>query len=291
MKAIILAGGAGTRLYPSTQVVCKQLLPIYDKPLIYYPLSTVMLAGIREILIISTPEDTPRIRDLLGDGNQLGITLTYAVQNQPRGLADAFIIGRDFIGKDSVCLVLGDNVFYGSNFRNLLSKAQEENNGATVFGYPVRDPERFGVVEFDAQNRVVSLEEKPAKPKSHWAVVGLYFYDNSVVEIAANLAPSPRGEIEITDLNRVYLEQGRLQAVAMGRGFAWLDTGTPGAMLEAGNYVRIIEERQGFKISCIEEIAYRVGFISLDQLKALGEGLKKSDYGQYILRIVEEEQQ
>jgi len=291
MKAIILAGGAGTRLYPSTKVVCKQLLPIYDKPLIYYPLSTVMLAGIREILIISTPEDTPRIRDLLGDGNQLGIELSYAVQEEPRGLADAFIVGRDFIGQDSVCLVLGDNVFYGSNFRNLLSKAQEENNGATVFGYPVKDPERFGVVEFDAQNRVVSLEEKPAKPKSHWAVVGLYFYDNSVVEIAANLAPSPRGEIEITDLNRVYLDQGRLQAVAMGRGFAWLDTGTPGAMLEAGNYVRIIEERQGFKISCIEEIAYRVGFISLDQLKALGKGLKKSDYGQYILRIVEEDKQ
>ena len=290
MKAIILAGGAGTRLYPSTQVVCKQLLPIYDKPLIYYPLSTVMLAGIREILIISTPEDTPRIRDLLGDGSQLGIQLSYAVQNEPRGLADAFIVGREFIGKDSVCLVLGDNVFYGSNFRNLLSKAQEENNGATVFGYPVKDPERFGVVEFDAQNRVVSLEEKPAKPKSHWAVVGLYFYDNSVVEIAANLAPSPRGEIEITDLNRVYLEQGRLQAVAMGRGFAWLDTGTPGAMLEAGNYVRIIEERQGFKISCIEEIAYRMRFISLDQLATLGKALNKSDYGQYILRIVEEEQ-
>lgn len=289
MKAIILAGGAGTRLHPSTQVVCKQLLPIYDKPLIYYPLSTVMLAGIREILIISTPEDTPRIRDLLGDGNQLGIELTYAVQNQPRGLADAFIVGRDFIGDDSVCLVLGDNVFYGSNFRHLLKKAQEENTGATVFGYPVRDPERFGVVEFDDQNRVLSLEEKPSKPRSHWAVVGLYFYDNSVVDIAANLKPSPRGELEITDVNKKYLEQGKLNAVAMGRGYAWLDTGTPGAMLEAGNYVRIIEERQGFKISCIEEIAYRMGFINLDQLMTLGEGLKRSDYGQYILRIAQEE--
>lgn len=290
-KAVILAGGAGTRLYPSTQVVCKQLLPIYDKPLIYYPLSTVMLAGIREILIISTPEDTPKIETLLGDGRQLGIELSYAVQEKPRGLADAFIVGRQFIGDDSVCLVLGDNVFYGSNFRHLLKNAQEKNAGATVFGYPVKDPERFGVVEFDEQNRVLSLEEKPAKPKSHWAVVGLYFYDNSVVDIAANLEPSPRGELEITDVNKKYLEQGGLNAVAMGRGYAWLDTGTPGAMLEAGNYVRIIEERQGFKISCIEEIAYRVGFIDLNQLKALGEALSKSDYGQYILRLVEEEKQ
>jgi glucose-1-phosphate thymidylyltransferase len=289
MKAIILAGGAGTRLYPSTQVVCKQLLPVYDKPLIYYPLSTVMLAGIREILIISTPDDTPKIEALLGNGSQLGINLSYAVQHQPRGLADAFIVGREFVGNDPVCLVLGDNVFYGSNFRHLLKKVQDENTGATVFGYPVKDPERFGVVEFDDNNRVVSLEEKPAKPKSHWAVVGLYFYDNSVIDIAANLKPSARGEIEITDVNRIYLEQGRLNAVAMGRGYAWLDTGTPGAMLEAGNYVRIIEERQGFKISCIEEIAYRMKFITLEQLEALGMGLKKSDYGQYILRIVEEE--
>jgi glucose-1-phosphate thymidylyltransferase len=289
MKAIILAGGAGTRLYPSTQVVCKQLLPVYDKPLIYYPLSTVMLAGIREILIISTPDDTAKIESLLGNGSKLGINLNYAVQHRPRGLADAFIVGREFVGDDSVCLVLGDNVFYGSNFRHLLKKAQEENAGATVFGYPVKDPERFGVVEFDENNRVVSLEEKPAKPKSHWAVVGLYFYDNSVVDIAANLKPSARGEIEITDVNRIYLERGRLNAVAMGRGYAWLDTGTPGAMLEAGNYVRIIEERQGFKISCIEEIAHRMEFITLDQLEALGMGLQKSDYGQYILRLVEEE--
>lgn len=289
MKAIILAGGAGTRLYPSTQVVCKQLLPIYDKPLIYYPVSTVMLAGIRDILIISTPEDTPKIEALLGDGAQLGLKLNYAVQEKPRGLADAFIVGRKFIGTDDVCLVLGDNVFYGSNFRNLLQKAQKENTGATVFGYPVKDPERFGVVEFDDNNRAISLEEKPAKPKSHWAVVGLYFYDNTVVDIAANLKPSPRGELEITDVNKVYLEQGRLNAIAMGRGYAWLDTGTPGAMLEAGNYVRIIEERQGFKISCIEEIAYRMKFITLDQLAALGTSLQKSDYGQYILGLVKEE--
>jgi glucose-1-phosphate thymidylyltransferase len=289
MKAIILAGGAGTRLYPSTQVVCKQLLPVYDKPLIYYPLSTVMLAGIREILIISTPDDTPKIESLLGNGSQLGIKLNYAVQHEPRGLADAFIVGRKFIGDDSVCLVLGDNVFYGSNFRHLLKKAQDENTGATVFGYPVKDPERFGVVEFDDDNRVVSLEEKPVKPKSHWAVVGLYFYDNSVIDIAANLKPSARGELEITDVNRIYLERGRLNAVAMGRGYAWLDTGTPGAMLEAGNYVRIIEERQGFKISCVEEIAYRMKFITLSQLTALGETLSKSDYGRYILRLVSEE--
>jgi len=289
MKGIILAGGAGTRLYPSTQVVCKQLLPVYDKPLIYYPLSTVMLAGISDVLIISTPEDTPKIEALLGDGSQLGIELSYAVQEEPRGLADAFIVGREFVGHDSVCLVLGDNVFYGSNFRHLLNKAQENNSGATVFGYPVRDPERFGIVEFDDRNRVVSLEEKPAKPKSHWAVVGLYFYDNSVVDIAANLEPSDRGELEITDLNRIYLNQGRLNAVPMGRGYAWLDTGTPGAMLEAGNYVRIIEERQGFKISCVEEIAYRMKFITLEELEALGRSLEKSDYGQYILRLVEEE--
>jgi glucose-1-phosphate thymidylyltransferase len=289
MKAIILAGGAGTRLYPSTQVVCKQLLPVYDKPLIYYPLSTVMLAKIREILIISTPDDTPKIESLLGNGSQLGIKLNYAVQHEPRGLADAFIVGRKFIGDDSVCLVLGDNVFYGSNFRHLLKKAQDENTGATVFGYPVKDPERFGVVEFDDDNRVVSLEEKPVKPKSHWAVVGLYFYDNSVIDIAANLKPSARGELEITDVNRIYLERGRLNAVAMGRGYAWLDTGTPGAMLEAGNYVRIIEERQGFKISCVEEIAYRMKFITLSQLTALGETLSKSDYGRYILRLVSEE--
>ena len=270
-------------------MVCKQLLPVYDKPLIYYPLSTVMLAGIREVLIISTPEDTPRIQHLLGDGNQLGIRLNYAVQDQPRGLADAFIVGRTFVGNDSVCLVLGDNVFYGSNFRTLLKTAQQENSGATVFGYPVKDPHRFGVVEFGQNNRVLSLEEKPAKPRSHWAVVGLYFYDNSVLDIAANLKPSTRGEIEITDVNRTYLDQERLKAVAMGRGFAWLDTGTPAAMLEAGNYVRIIEERQGFKISCVEEIAFRMGFITLDQLEALGTALQKSDYGQYILRLVREE--
>ena len=290
MKAIILAGGAGTRLYPSTQIVCKQLLPIYDKPLIYYPLSTVMLAGIQDILIISTPEDTPRIRDLLGDGSQLGISLSYAVQDKPRGLADAFIIGRSFVGNDSVCLVLGDNVFYGSYFRDLMRDAIEGNKGATVFGYPVKDPERFGVVEFDGNQKVLSLEEKPSKPKSHWAVVGLYFYDNQVLDIAANLKPSSRGEIEITDVNLTYLKMGELRAVPMGRGYAWLDTGTPTAMLEAGNYVRIIEERQGFKISCVEEIAYRMGFISLDNLAVLGTAINTSDYGRYILRLVQEEQ-
>ena len=289
MKAIVLAGGAGTRMYPSTRVVCKQLLPVYDKPLIYYPLSTVMLAGIREILIISTPADTPRIQDLLGDGTKLGIQLQYAVQDHPRGLADAFIVGRDFVGDDDVCLILGDNVFHGSNFRRLLGSAIERNQGATVFGYPVKDPERFGIVSYDEAGNVLSLEEKPAKPKSHWAIVGLYFYNNSVLDIAANLKPSARGELEITDVNRIYLDQGRLNAVKMGRGFAWLDTGTPGAMLEAGNYVRMIEDRQGFKISCIEEIAYRMGFVGLNQLQALGAALEKSDYGAYILRIVDEE--
>jgi glucose-1-phosphate thymidylyltransferase len=289
MKGIILAGGSGTRLYPSTKVISKQLLPVYDKPLIYYPLSTVMLAGIRDILIISTPTDIPKIENLLGNGSQLGINLSYAVQETPRGLADSFIIGRDHIGDESVCLILGDNVFYGNNFIGLLEAARESDSGATVFGYPVKDPERFGVVEFDDDNRVISLEEKPAQPKSHWAVVGLYFYDNSVVDIAAKLKPSPRGELEITDINRIYLEQGRLNAVPMGRGYAWLDTGTPGSMLEAGNYVRIIEERQGFKISCVEEIAYRMQFINLEQLEILGKALEKSDYGQYILRLVQEE--
>jgi glucose-1-phosphate thymidylyltransferase len=261
----------------------------YDKPLIYYPLSTVMLAGIRQVLIISTPEDSPRIENLLADGRHLGIELSYAIQEYPRGLAEAFIIGKEFIGDDSVCLVLGDNIFYGNNFRDLLRQACNDNDGATVFGYTVKDPQRFGVVEFDDSYRVVSLEEKPLNPKSNWAVVGLYFYDNSVIKIAENLEPSARGELEITDVNRAYLSKGKLNVIPMGRGYAWLDSGTPAAMLEAGNYVRIVEERQGLKISCVEEVSYRVGFIDLPQLHALGRSQEKSEYGQYILRIVDEE--
>ncbi|MFC1529281.1 glucose-1-phosphate thymidylyltransferase RfbA [Gemmatimonadota bacterium] len=289
MRGIILAGGSGTRLYPCTHVISKQLLPIYDKPLIYYPLSTLMLAGIRTVLIISTPHDTPRIKELLGDGTQLGMELSYAVQDSPRGLADAFIVGREFISNNSVCLVLGDNIFYGSNFQQLLERAKNNRTGATVFGYRVVDPERFGVVDFDNNFNVLSIEEKPTVPKSNWAVVGLYFYDNTVLDIAANLLPSDRGELEITDVNNKFLKEGNLKAVPIGRGFAWLDTGTPSALLEAGNYVRIIEERQGFKISCIEEVAYRMEYISLDQLISLGKSQEKSEYGQYILRIATEE--
>jgi len=287
MKGIILAGGAGTRLYPLTMVVCKQLLPVFDKPTIYYPLSTLMLAGIRDILIISTPEDTPRIRLLLGDGKQLGLNLQYKVQEVPRGLADAFLVGEDFIGSDSVCMILGDNIFYGHGLTEMLQEASSQKGGATVFGYYVNDPERYGVVEFDHKGNVISLEEKPKAPKSNYAVVGLYFYDNSVVNIARSLKPSPRGEIEITDLNRVYLEKGDLRVKLMGRGFAWLDTGTHDSMHEAGSFVKAIEERQGLKIACIEEIAYKMKFINAEQLRKLAEPLMKSGYGEYLIKVLE----
>jgi len=287
MKGIILAGGSGTRLYPVTQVVCKQLLPVYDKPMIYYPLSTLMLAGIRDILIISTPEDTPVFERVLGNGSKFGIKFTYAIQDKPRGLADAFIVGADFIGKERVCLVLGDNIFYGNGLSELLRNAVKHEDGATVFGYYVNDPERYGVVEFDKDNRAVSIEEKPEKPKSNFAVVGLYFYDNDVVEIAKNLKPSPRGEIEITDVNREYLKRGKLKVQNMGRGYAWLDTGTHDSMHEASTFVKIIEDRKGLKISCIEEIAYQMGFINEAQLLKLAEPLMKSGYGKYLVDIVE----
>ena len=291
MKGIILAGGSGTRLYPVTQVVCKQLLPVYDKPMIYYPLSTLMLAGIRDILIISTPEDTPVFERVLGDGSKYGMKFTYAVQDKPRGLADAFIVGADFIGKDRVCLVLGDNIFYGNGLSELLRNAVKHEDGATVFGYYVNDPERYGVVEFDKDNRVVSIEEKPEKPKSNFAVVGLYFYDNEVVEIAKNLKPSPRGEIEITDVNKEYLRRGKLKVQNMGRGYAWLDTGTHDSMHEASTFVKIIEDRKGLKISCIEEIAYQMGFIDEKQLRKLAEPLMKSGYGKYLIDIIEKQQE
>ena len=287
MKGIILAGGAGTRLYPITQVVCKQLLPVYDKPMIHYPLSVLMLAGIREVLIISTPADTPRFQELLGDGSSLGLQFAYAVQDEPRGLADAFRVGKGFIGDDSVCLVLGDNIFYGHGLSDMLKSAAKREQGATVFGYYVSDPERYGVVEFDDSRRVVSIEEKPARPKSNYAVVGLYFYDNRVVQFAHDLKPSPRGELEITDLNRVYLERNELHVELLGRGFAWLDTGTHASLVDATSYVRTIEERQGLKISCIEEIAYRMGFIDADQLRTLAEPLRKSGYGEYLLGVLE----
>jgi len=287
MKGIILAGGSGTRLYPVTQVVCKQLLPVYDKPMIYYPLSTLMLAGIRDILIISTPEDTPVFERVLGDGSKYGMQFSYAVQDKPRGLADAFIVGADFIGNDKVCLVLGDNIFYGNGLSELLRNAIKNDSGATVFGYYVNDPERYGVVEFDKDCRVVSIEEKPQKPKSNYAVVGLYFYDNDVVDIAKNLKPSPRGEIEITDINKEYLRRGKLHVQNMGRGYAWLDTGTHDSMHEASTFVKIIEDRKGLKISCIEEVAYQMGFIDDAQLRKLAEPLMKSGYGQYLIDILE----
>lgn len=287
MKGIILAGGAGTRLYPITQVVCKQLLPVYDKPMIHYPLSTLMLAGIQDILIISTPEDTPRLRDLLGDGSRLGLSLSYAVQDAPRGLADAFRVGKEFLGDDPVCLVLGDNIFYGHGLPSMLQNAAGRTNGATVFGYYVNDPERYGVVEFDGDRRVISLAEKPANAKSNYAVVGLYFYDNDVVQIAHDLKPSARGELEITDVNKVYLERGDLQVELMGRGFAWLDTGTHASLVDATLFVRTIEERQGLKIACVEEVAYQMGFITDDQLVALAEPLRKSGYGEYLLHVLE----
>lgn len=288
MKGIILAGGKGTRLYPMTKTVSKQLLPIYDKPLIYYPLSTLLLAGIRDILIISTPEDTPMYEKLLGNGEQIGVNISYKVQDTPRGLADAFILGKEFIGDDSVCLVLGDNVFYGQNFTRILWDAMENNEGATIFGYPVSDPRAFGVVEFDEDFNVVSIEEKPENPKSKYAVPGLYFYNNDVVEIAKNVKPSARGEIEITAVNNEYLQRGNLKVKLFNRGMAWLDTGSPTGMLQASQFVQSVQSVQGMYISCIEEIAYRRGFITKEQLRAIGEELKMTDYGKYILEIARE---
>lgn len=288
MKGIILAGGAGTRLHPVTRVVSKQLLPVYNKPMIYYPLSTLMLAGIREILIISTPEDLPRFRDLLGDGAGLGLRLEYAVQPRPEGLAQAFLIGADFIGADSVALILGDNVFFGHGLSELLQRVAADPRGGTVFGYYVKDPERYGVVEFDADGRALNIEEKPVRPQSHYAVVGLYFYDNAVVEIARGLRPSARGELEITDVNKRYLEAGRLNVELLGRGIAWLDTGTHQSLLEASNLIEVVEQRQGLLVGSIEEVAYRMGYLDANGLRALAGPLAKSEYGRYLLDLLED---
>lgn len=287
-KGIILAGGSGTRLYPITKGVSKQLLPIYDKPMIYYPLSVLMLAGIQDVLIITTPEDKDSFERLLGDGSQLGIRLQYAVQPSPDGLAQAFILGEEFIGGSNVCLVLGDNIFYGQGFTPMLKQAVARGKGATVFGYQVKDPERFGVVEFDEQHRAVSLEEKPKHPKSHFAVTGLYFYDNDVIEIAKQVKPSDRGELEITTVNQMYLERGDLNVELLGRGFAWLDTGTHSSLLEAAQFVETLEKRQGYKVACLEEIAFNQGWLSKEQVLAIGQSMSKNDYGQYLISLVRE---
>jgi glucose-1-phosphate thymidylyltransferase len=288
MKGIILAGGSGTRLHPVTQAISKQLLPVYDKPMIYYPLSALMLAGCREILVISTPEDTPRFEQLLSDGARWGLTISYAVQPSPDGLAQAFLIGRDFLAGEGCCLVLGDNIFYGHDFARTLREAAAHTSGATVFAYPVQDPERYGVVEFDANRKAISLEEKPLKPKSRYAVTGIYFYDAQVVGVAESLKPSPRGELEITDVNRWYLERGELRTEVLGRGIAWLDTGTHDSLLEASNFIHTLEHRQGLKVSCPEEIAFRLGYIDQAQLRALAARIGKSTYGQYLLRLLED---
>ncbi|MGM0620399.1 MAG: glucose-1-phosphate thymidylyltransferase RfbA [Bacteroidota bacterium] len=289
MKGIILAGGAGTRLYPITQSISKQIIPVYDKPMIYYPLSVLMLAGIREILIISTPTDISLYKNLLGNGKQLGLDISYKIQPSPDGLAQAFILGEDFIGDDNVCMILGDNIFYGYNFRSILEDAARLEDGAVVFGYYVNDPERYGVVDFDKNGKVISIEEKPKQPKSNYAVTGLYFYSNDVVEKAKKLKPSARGELEITDLNRIYLEENRLNVKLLGRGFAWLDTGTHDSLLQASNFIATIEQRQGLKVSCIEEIAYKKGFINKEQLLELAQPLTKNQYGEYLLRLAEKQ--
>ena len=290
MKGIVLAGGSGTRLYPITRGISKQLIPIYDKPMIYYPLSTLMLAGITDILVISTPEFTPLFEQLLGDGSEWGISLTYKVQEKPNGLAEAFILGADFIGDDSVCLILGDNIYYGSGLSKLVQEAAQKTDGATVFGYHVNDPERFGVVDFDSNMKALSIEEKPENPKSNYAVTGLYFYDNTVVEKAKNLKPSDRGELEITDINKLYLDEGKLDVKVMGRGYAWLDTGTHDSMMDTSSFIAAIQKRQNLKVACLEEIAYRMGYISKEKLVELAQPMKKNDYGQYLLRLAKEQQ-